>query len=142
MCFVACAALPVLCGQGLCRTPCAVWAGAVPHSLCCAVWAGAVPAGLYLPRGSTCSCLPARVQGIESVAEMQRILDSTRSKMRLLVASVRDTSELSTLAAQVRWRGGPSGFITGERGGEGLPVSFIHSFIHSFACILLSFHIW
>ena len=41
-------------------------------------------------------------QGMTSVTQMNRILEGTRSKMRLLVASVREASEISQLAALVR----------------------------------------
>ena len=40
-----------------------------------------------------------------NVTQMNRILEGTRSKMRLLVASVREASEISQLAALVRGLG-------------------------------------
>lgn len=40
--------------------------------------------------------------GTAQVLEMQRIIDSCHSRMRLLVASIRDTQDMTKLSAQVR----------------------------------------
>lgn len=61
---------------------------------------------LVAPHASCLPCLPPHSshtspQGEKAVVEMQRILDSNQSRMRLLVASIRDSAEMTRLAAAV-----------------------------------------
>lgn len=58
---------------------------------------GATYAAPYLGRMSD-----AGRDGRGSCVAMQRIIDTSRSRMRLLVASIRDVEDISFLANQVR----------------------------------------
>eukprot|EP00960_Hanusia_phi_P036678 752456-Hanusia_phi.AAC.3 len=66
-----------------------------PHQVLTSVSAGAEYVAPYLGRMND-----AGRDGMQSVADMQKIVDGMRSKTRVLVASIRDADQLAMLAAR------------------------------------------